>query len=68
MKFCMNRAPLAVVVTTLAASSMSGRQYSRKKARTGFLYTSLYRAAMPNLSWCGEIWHCVPPVEECAAE
>jgi hypothetical protein len=33
----MNRAPLAVVVTTLAASSNSGRQYSRKKERTGLL-------------------------------
>ena len=29
-KFCMKRAPLAVVVTTLAASSSRGRPYSRK--------------------------------------
>ncbi len=36
-KFCMNRAPLAVVVTTLAASSSSGRPYSRKIERTGLL-------------------------------
>ena len=36
-KFCMNRAPLAVVVTTLAARSSSGRPYSRKIERTGLL-------------------------------
>jgi hypothetical protein len=31
----MNRAPLAVVVATVAARSSRGRQYSRKKERTG---------------------------------
>jgi hypothetical protein len=41
MKFCMNRAPLAVVVATLAVSNISGRQYSRKKERTGFLLGKL---------------------------
>jgi hypothetical protein len=37
MKFCMNRAPLAVVVTTLAVSSSRGRPYSLKVERTWFL-------------------------------
>ena len=34
----MKRAPLAVVVTMLAASSSSGRPYSRKNERTGLLF------------------------------
>ena len=37
-KFCMNRAPLAVVVTALTARSSRGIPYCRKEERTGLLY------------------------------
>jgi hypothetical protein len=34
-KFCMKRAPIAVVVTTLTASSRAGRPYSRQREGWG---------------------------------
>ena len=46
----MNRAPLAVVVTALAASSSSGRPYLRKIERTGLLYWRLKGGAVPHPS------------------
>ena len=53
-KFCMKRAPLAVVVTTLAPSSSSGRPYLRKVERTGLLLLAAAgRPGMPHRASVG---------------
>ena len=53
-KFCMNRAPFAVVVTTLAASKSKGRPYSRKFERTEILLSSpIFNFAGMGVLECG---------------